>query len=332
MKKIELKIKEVDPRVFKGIIVGIFSSLAVMLTVAGVLFFMMVHPYDETVVPRVVGLPLSEAMLLLQKNDLQAHVVVRFSTDEVEEAHLVVEQTPAFGSRRRVGKEVSLVVTMGLPTEGVIDFTGMNIGQVRDTLITKYGTMLIIREPSEYVTSEHPVGTIIGQDPSFGEKLTGPRQLSLIISRGPLQASSVVTSFIGQPYDEAIRILAESNMPFITTVQGQSDVRRPEILGQQPMAGALLADGDIVQLMMNAPKVESSEKFSLYTVSVPSAPEPILLQVKMRLGVGMSGETILFSSMQNGATLVLPIVAPIGRTLVFLMNGREVSEVLIAES
>ncbi len=323
-------LKAVDPKMFIGIVVGVFSSLTVMLIVAGVFFFMTLHAYDETVVPRVVGLPLSEAMLLLQKNDLQAHVAVRFSTDEVEEAHLVVEQTPAFGSRRRVGKEVSLVVSMGLPSEGVIDFTGMNIGQVRDMLITKYGTMLIIKEPSDYVTSDHPVGTIIGQEPAVGEKLTGPRQLSLIISRGPAQVSNVVTLLVGKPYDEAIRILAEGNMPFITVVQGQSDIRRPEILAQQPPAGALLAKGDVVQLMMNAPQIENSEKFSLYTVNVPSTPEPVLVQVTMRSGMGTGNETVLFSSMQNATTLVLPIVAPIGRTLVFSMNGREVSEVLIS--
>lgn len=322
--------RAVDAKMFKGIVLGIFSSLAVMLTAAGVLFFMMVHPYDETVVPRVVGLPLSEAMILLQKNDLQAHVAVRFSTDEVEEVHLVVEQTPAFGSRRRVGKEVSLVVTRGLPSEGVMDFTGMNISQVRDVLITKYGTMLIIKEPSEYVTSEYPVGTVIGQEPTVGEKLTGPRQLSLIISRGPRQSSGVVASVIGKPYDEAVRLLAEANMPFVTLIQGQSNERRPEISGQEPAVGSLLADGEVMQLIMDAPRVENGEKFGLYTITVPSAPEAVLVQVTIRRNAEVNNGSVIFSSMQKGVTLVLPIVAPIGSTLGFSMNGREISTVLVS--
>lgn len=305
----------------RWIILGSLVSLLSMLVVAAVIFLATVRPKDDTIVPRVVGISLSEAMLLLQNSDLTAFITTRFVEDPQYEAGLVLQQKPMAGMYVKVGESVELSVSAGLAITSVDDFVGMKLEDVRTAIVTRYSTLLSIKEPLVYLASDEPEGTIIGQDPVAGTPVNGPITLSLLISRGIKEPARVLTSYEGVALDKAVLLAGQNNLPIIFSIEGDPLEGYPIIAKQNPSAGHELRTNEAVRFTVH-PVIGNSEKvLATRTITIPSYTSPIKVEL---VALGSSGKKeLLFSTYQQGVKLVVAYYQDRGTQIVVLANGKE---------
>lgn len=309
--------------IFKIAVWSSLASLVTMIVAAILVFFVTVAPRDEIMMPKVVGLHITDALLLLQENDLYANIEMRF-TDSSDDEGFVLEQKPSSNSWVKGNRKVNLVVSRGKVINLVPDFRGHSLDDVKQTLLTTFGdNLLYIKEPLVYAFDESPSGTVIGQRPDPESELTRNTPLELIISRGPSMATSnVVKTFTGDSYRKAMESLAEQDIPFNFVALEQFD-SVPKVIDQSPLPGTVLNEGQRVTLSISRPRADvlGENVFGIFSYDVPDAQRPTRIEALIERPE-MEPE-ILFTTMQKNVTLSIPYIAPPGSQLIIKIDNNE---------
>ena len=319
------KDEEHQTSAFKVCVWAALSSLAIMITVTILVFFMTVAPKDEIMMPKVVGLPLSEAILLLQENDLYVNIEMKF-TENKEDSGFVLEQKPASNSWIKGQRMVHLVVSRGMIINIVPDFKGQTLEDLKQTLLTTFGdNLLFIKEPIIYAFDDNPSGTIIGQRPDPGLELAKNTPLELIVSRGPnVIGGNIAKNFVGTNYLAAMEILAKDNTPFNFVALDQFDIV-PKVITQAPLAGSALSDSERINLSISRPSPESlkGQVFGIFSYDIPQSTKPMTVEASIVTPNNLNNPQILFVTIQQNVTLTIPYLAPAGSELVIKLNNNE---------
>ncbi|MGL4524391.1 MAG: PASTA domain-containing protein [Spirochaetia bacterium] len=310
---------------FKVAVWSSLLSLFIMLLVTALVFFMTVAPKDEIMMPKVIGMHITDAMLLLQENDLYANIEMRF-TENTDDAGFILEQKPASNSWVKGQRMVNLIVSRGMIVSLVPDFRGQSLDDVRQTLLTTFGdNLLYIKEPIIYAFDENPSGTVISQRPDPQMELTRNTPLELVVSRGAnMLDGNVSKNYIGDGYEKALSELAKINTPFNFVILDQFD-RFPKIIDQNPKPGSVLVEKQRMTLSISRPSPETlgNNVFGVYSYDVPVSDTPQTIEASL-IKPGAEGDPqILFVTSQAGVNLAIPYLAPSGSDLVIKINNNE---------
>lgn len=321
------KIDSVESAESKRLRIFIFAGIgfiALMIAAGLFAFFFNLRGAEQTMVPDVEGMEVLDALLAVQEKELTSHIQVRFSSDPGLKGK-VVEQKPAFGTLVKAGRTVTLVVSKGAIVDNVENFIGRDLNEVRihlQTLFTTYKPLLRIKEPVTYVFDDSEPGTILQQKPEAGTELVGLTDLELVVSRGKEEEKMVLPLYVGIPFDQAIDVLAENNIPFVFSLS-EEEGEAGTIIDQKPAAGEEVPMGSIVRLDFVKPEeIEGRTVFGMFQYELPDYAIPVELRLE---AVYTTGErSVVFEMKHPGGSISLPYVEEENTVLSLSIFDREV--------
>jgi beta-lactam-binding protein with PASTA domain len=321
-----------DPeRRFSKIIIYTFVGVVLLMAAAAATSFLVtLEGPEEIMVPEVREKDLENAMIDLQERRLYSIIQLRYTSDPTLKGK-VVDQNPASGTLVRAGKEIELVVSRGAIVDRVGDYVGRPLDEVRrelQALFTTFDELLQIADVS-YVFDPAPAGTILEQSPEAGTELTGPTELDLVVSRGPDVERIELPSYVGLEYEEAIRLLASQDLPFIFTRAGEDQSGDPGfVVGQSPPPGTEVPGDSKVTLRIVPPQDLGEDRvFGIFERVLPDY--PVAVDMTLEAVAPDGTRRTIFSMRHPGGELAVPYVEEIGTTLVLSRFDSEVIRYLV---
>ena len=219
---------------------------AALLLVAGGVggWWFTAGPGGSTVVPAVVGQPVSQAQHALEQVSLRSDTTQEFSETRAKGTVLRVEPGP--GSELGKQSVVRLVVSKGKERYAVPQLVGSKIGRAASALSP---LTLRLGDTSEEWSETVREGVVISQDPPAGESVRRNATVSVVVSKGrePIEVPKV----LGAPFDAASAAVTKAGL----TVERGDDVNSDtvpvgHVVSQKPDGGRLHR-GDAVTLVVS---------------------------------------------------------------------------------
>jgi beta-lactam-binding protein with PASTA domain len=316
-----------------------FISFAIGLIVfVGVIaltvFFVAIRGAEQTMVPDVRGLELTEALLELQVKELYPRIQLRYSQSASDRGR-ILEQSPEPGTIVKAGRRIRLVVSQGVVITNMENYVGRNIDEVRVDIQTLFASaggyagtiaglpLLSLKEPFMYQYSPEAPGSILQQSPEPGSPISGPTVLELVISRGLEKEMIAIPELTGLSIDAALAIIGETGAPFSFSRRPPRSGEKPEtVLSQSPAAGTIAAATTELSLVISEPvELAEDEVFDLFSYNLPPNPYPMPVSLEAILPAGES--RLLVTVNHPGGKFVVPYRLPAGSTLILSMLNRE---------
>jgi eukaryotic-like serine/threonine-protein kinase len=197
---------------------------------------------DKKQVPDVVGKKSSSAAQILQNAGFEVDVVP-IQSDTVPEDR-VAGQRPEPGAEADEGSVVTITVSSG-PGEAPVPLVeGLTAEAAADALRKAGFKTDERREFSDTVKS----GRVIETSPPEGSTVRKGTTVTLIVSRGKEKVA--VPNVVGRPRDEAERTLQDAGLQASVKEEESQDADPGTVLRQDPAAGAELAKGKTVALVV----------------------------------------------------------------------------------
>lgn len=172
----------------KGFTVAVF--LIAVTVVTALITMWLATENDKVQLPRVIGMDVTAATLLLREQGLQPKVSGREYSEEAPK-DAVLSQRPASGSWVRKNSEVRVVLSQGSDAVALPSLAGLPLSQAQQLLQT-HG--LTLGRVAQVHSSERPKGEVIAQDPEAGASVRRGSPVALLLSLGPLdEAAPVLT-------------------------------------------------------------------------------------------------------------------------------------------
>lgn len=203
----------------------------------------------ETSVPKVVGLPIKEAISSLERVGFE-YLISDTSYGVQAPVGAVFFQKPEAGAIVKEGRTIYLFVSGGVSTITVPQLKGKSILDAKfalERLGLKLGRV-------ERIPSSQPEDMIFDQQYSDGTPLKQGEYVGVTVSAGRGGGSIVVPDLIGKSLTEARIILADSSLTIGKLNYQPSATLLPNtILDQYPSGGNSLNSGDAVDLFVTKP-------------------------------------------------------------------------------
>ena len=203
----------------------------------------------ETSVPQVVGLQVSEAITLLEKDGFEP-ILSDTSYGLQVPVGAIFFQKPDAGAIVKEGRTVYLFVSGGVKIIPVPMLKGKSILDAKfalERLGLKLGRV-------ENIPSSHPEDMIFDQQYTEGTMLKQGEFVGVTISAGRGGGSIIVPDLIGKSLTEARMILADSSLIIGKINYQPSATLLPNtILDQYPSSGNSLNPGNAVDLFVTKP-------------------------------------------------------------------------------
>lgn len=166
------------------ILASIFVGLVVIITTIFVLIPYITSSRQEAV-PDVSGYTVSEAINALQDAGFIVADEQRSEASDTIDEGLVTKTSPAAGSIRKEGTEITLYISLGDVTVEIEDYTGQNYNEVRGRLealnIVVYIESRDIPEGDD--PADYEEGTVMDQSIEPGERLSEGDSITLYIPK-----------------------------------------------------------------------------------------------------------------------------------------------------
>ncbi len=304
-------------------------SLVMLMAVSGIIaFFLTLRGEEQTLVPNVVDLELSAALVKLQEKELYPRITLRFSSD-AESDGKILEQEPLPGAIVKAGRRIALVVSRGAAQDTAGNYIGQNLEEVKSHLQALFGStrqLVTVKDPPVYLFDKSPAGTILEQAPVAGTELSGPTQLTFVVSRGPEQAKVKVPDLIGLSLNEATLLIEKSSIAFRFTVRPTEGLERPgTIVAQLPEAGTLQDPASPVSIVLGSPTQTEGIVTGLFSYTLPEYPYPLRLILYAESPV--KARIPLISVDHPGGLFTLPYALPEKTVLELQVLSRVVTRV-----
>ena len=323
------KREDEETRQFKSILWGIIGIFFLAIFVGTIGFLLTLNGSEIIMVPELEGMALVDAMEELQSRNLIVNIQTRF----FEEAPgIIISQRPDSGSQVRIGRTINLTVSRGPVVDQVGNYVGMSLEDLRRQLAAQFAThdpLLEVRnENISYVFSEEPEQTILAQEPSAGQKLSGYADLMLLISRGPRVIGIEAPETIGLDYRQALGMLAGRNIPFVFRFSEEVEVRGDigAVVNQQPAAGERI--DEYLELFIDPLETENNRQAAgIFSVLLPETALPSTVVVEF---INSRGETRpYFQTSRLGGEFSFPYIYETGSQIQISINGEIVPESLL---
>jgi serine/threonine-protein kinase len=220
------------------IIIGAIVIVLALIATWAVMTFLRVP------VPEVKGLPITEATIKLADAGLRVQLV------EVEEPGTpgrALRTEPRAGEMVMTGTEISLMVVA--PGEEVIvpDVGNKTLEEAQANLAE---ARLVTQEVMSF-SNDVPAGTIVGFLPTSGTRITAGSTVSVLVSKGPADATAEVPSVMGLSEENAQKVLQDAgfNPVFYTASTNYGNI--DEVVAQTPGARNHVAPGSPVLVLIS---------------------------------------------------------------------------------
>ncbi len=322
------KLDQLDPRHYRAAILSLVS-LVILMGLSGLIaFFLALRGEEQTLVPNVVDMELSMALVKLQEKELYPRVSLRFSGDP-ESRGRILEQDPPPGAIVKAGRRIALVISRGAAQDKIGDYIGQSLDEVKIHLQTVFGStrqLITVKEPPVYVFDKSPAGTILEQSPQANVEISGPTLLTFVVSRGPERARVKVPDLVGLPIQEAALLIEKSGIAFQFTMRPSEGRERPgTIVAQLPAPGTLEDQSTPVSLVFGAPARTDGQVTGLFSQALPEYPYP--LRVVLFAESPSGARTPLISVDHPGRLFTMPYALPEGSVLVLQVLNKVVARV-----
>ena len=308
-------------------IVGMFAILSLSALAA---FLLSLRGFEETLVPDITGETVVESLVLLQERGLYPQIQLRYFTNP-ELKDTVVSQEPEPGAVVRVGRRITMVVSLGSIIDSVTDYRGRSLIEVQaelQTLGPEGGRSLMIGDVS-YVFDAAPVGTIIEQNPPAGTEIGGLTEIDLVVSRGTGVERFSLPSFVGLDWLDAIQVLSRDDVPFVFAIESQPTLGPSGVVvAQSPEPASQVTAGTPVELTIRDLRdVPEGYRFGLFDRTLPEYAVAVDLSA---VALGPEGEpTTLFQLAHPGGRIVFPYELAYGSQIVLYRYDTEVIRYIV---
>ena len=314
-------------KLFISMVVGLVVFVGI---IALSVFFIVVRGAEQTMVPDVQGMELTNALLELQVKELYPRIQLRYTQTSADKG-LILEQNPMPGTIVKAGRRIRLVVSQGALVNTVENYLGLNIDEVRmdlQTLFASDGTiappLLTLKEPLMYINSPEPPGTILQQKPEPGAGISSPTVLELVVSLGPEDSLIRLPDFIGLSPEDALELIGVSGIDFLFTLRAANEGDTPgTVVSQVPAGNSMIAVDTRVRFTIAAPALSSGNTvFGLLRYEMAKTPYPMSLRLDAQLPSG--DRRRLLAAEYSGGELTVPYELPLGTVLILSMHNIEI--------
>ena len=228
----------------------------IVLVILGGRILSTVFVSEETTVPAVTGIPLEEAVQILQEHSLLYSTVYK-SDPDVQEGY-VISQDLAEGQTVRKDRIVELTVSEGPKMTEVPSVVGQNRTNAEMLLANRNLSAEIVEEHDSLV----PVGVVIEQFPVGGEMVNEYSKVTLKVSMGAKQVFVEMPSIIGRTVTDATAYLQERQIYInAITYEPSDEFYNGEIIYQSVAEGTEVEQGSSVDVVVSegpGPTVKSA--------------------------------------------------------------------------
>src|SRR6266850_2484093 len=199
----------------------------------------------QVTVPDITGMTLAQAQESLLTEELFLEAAAQKNDDRLERGR-VLAQEPAAGSPIKKYRKVKVVTSLGPKVFKVPDVRGQSLRSARLALQSEgLKTAHLAYAFAPNVDSD----VVLSQDPLPSGESLGEGGVSLLISKGPREASYVMPELIGRPAESVQPALRARGLR-IGSVRRErlSGVEKGAVARQYPEDGYPVGAGDIVSL------------------------------------------------------------------------------------
>ncbi len=235
-------------------IVGLFIVFMVF-SVGAFLSFGKFWSAAEIDVPDVTGRQMSLAKQLLEAQNLRVKVEETF--DSKVAVGQVASQSPEAGARVKEQRVITIYVSRGGEEVSLPDLKGLSRRAAEEKLQKlglNVGSVYEKESNSDY-------GTVVGQEPATGARLTKGKSVDLTISRGKQVHMVRVPDLTGGTIETARTSLASLKLKVGAVTEAESKQAKGTIISQTPTGGSTAEEGaEIDFVVAKAAPVHNSGK------------------------------------------------------------------------
>lgn len=303
---------------------AIIGSAIFFVFIFAIVFFVNVDGKEDTKVPNLEGLKLSEAIIKLQERALYPKLSVKKSSPS--EKGLILNQDISPGSVVKAGRLIGITVSLGGVLDTVGSYEGQTIEAARAELQKIFAAssaepVLIIGEPV-YVKSDEPKGTILQQEPLSGTEITDVTELTFYVSTGKQQSSFIVPTMRDLMFESALAKITQWPIRYRFTVRDKREGEEDKaglVVSQNPEPGLTKPWSTVVEMVMIKPdEYSATNSFGILELVIPSYPVSVPMTLERLTEDGV--REIIFSSRTFGGALTIPYLEKIGNELIISVN------------
>lgn len=306
----------------KKIIVAVILLLAVIAGLLALAYsFGMIGPRDIKV-PDFKGRTVEEAEKLAEQKGLKLDVVGYVKSNKYD-AGEVVQQDPETGFMARKNQTVEVKVSKGSDTAVLPNVVGKS-DEEATKLLEDMGYKVRINE----VTDLKPEGTVVGQNPSAGEKVKKGETITLKVSNGQGKETVNVPNLLGLSQSEAQARLKEAGLSAGKVAQSYSDTySEGKVMEQQYEAGQQVDKGTSVNFTISkgAQSKEGSVNIDVDLNEAPGDDEVVYMTVSVNDDDGPHNAISDRKMNRNDGSIAVNINGKGTGTVTVILNGTAVS-------
>lgn len=207
--------KESRKRKTLMILIGVVCSLVIVGGLSALAFTGVISFGKQYYVPQIVGLSMSDALEVLQKETLQVdEEKIRYELTVDMAAGMIIDVTPKEGEKVDKDSTVEIVVSSGIGVKAK-DYTGRDVNEVIDEISKDYPNMKVQLQPqSSPITS----GTILDQQALQAGDLFDPNKVNTISFTYSAYPTVIIPDdIIGKSIKDAVKELEEMGLKVYTS-------------------------------------------------------------------------------------------------------------------
>jgi len=211
---------------------------------------------EVTVLPKVVGKPVDDAMKILSDAGYEP---IKYETqfDEKAKEGTIIRQTPEGGDETKPGRKVYLIVSGGKEMVIVPNLLGQPLKDARILLVR---ANLDLGKTDMAFTDSIAGGTVFKQSPDPGSKISTDQKVNIVVSEGQRAGRVSVPDLTHLQFSEAIVRLGNAKLGVGNRTYQTSETDKPgTVSDQSPKPGELVLEGSSVDLFIVEAKIKEPD-------------------------------------------------------------------------
>ena len=230
----------------------IFAGISAYLTLT-----LLIKSEDIVIVPDLIGKEVVYVLEILTDLGLNTKVKGFEYSEDIPKNHIIFQQ-PEPSVEIKKGRDIKIVISKGAKNILMPNLQGLSLQQAR-IIIEENG--LCHGEQSVTYSSLFEKDNIIAQVPSPGAQITRGGCVNLLLSLGIRPRAYKMPVLNALTLDDAVGLIEKSNL-ILGEIKSLFFADKPKdtITDQDPLAGSLVLEGSLVNLVLNRkPDTQSSE-------------------------------------------------------------------------
>lgn len=240
---------------------GYLSFTILLYIILSVLFFVItyniwVQSYDTVKIPDFKGMKVLEAVEQIQSLKLIPSIETRYSNLPYG---TIISQYPIAGHSMKQNRKVNLVVSKGLESSYLEDFTGWTIFALEKRVLELKNILkkeIKIEKIGEEYSDIFDKDYIISQNPAAGTDLNMVNTIQIVISKGAIPDSFTMPNFVGKSLEEVQKEAEKMGLILNITYQNVDNLDKVGIvLSQNPKENEKVNKGSVINIVVGQKKL-----------------------------------------------------------------------------